>query len=72
MSWKVSTFAARIKSPRLQEHPEYLNGIVDVYPALNPMVGVDTLQRGVPFFDLDMNRIFPAMLMGLSKEWVLA
>ena len=54
---------------RLQEHPEYLNGIVDVYPALNPM-GVDTLQRGVPFFDLDMNRIFPGNANGAVEEWV--
>ncbi len=54
---------------RLQEHPEWLKGIVDVYPALNPM-GVDTLQRGVPFFDLDMNRIFPGNSKGAVEEWI--
>ena len=68
MSWKVSTFATELNR-RLQEHPEYLNGIVDAYPALNPM-GVDTLQRGVPFFDLDMNRIFPGNANGAVEEWV--
>lgn len=43
---------------RLQEHPECLKGILELYPALNPM-GVDSVTRGIPGFDLDMNRIFP-------------
>lgn len=43
---------------RINEHPEHLQGIVDIYPALNPL-GVSTITRGVPLFDLDMNRIFP-------------
>ena len=43
---------------RIREHPERLTGIVDIYPALNP-TGVSTITRGVPLFDLDMNRIFP-------------
>ena len=43
---------------RIQEHPEKLRGIVDIYPAANPL-GVSTITRGVPNFDLDMNRIFP-------------
>lgn len=43
---------------RIREHPEHLAGIVDVYPALNPL-GVGTMTRGIPLFDLDMNRIFP-------------
>lgn len=54
---------------RLNEHPELLRGIVDVYPALNPM-GIDTMQRGVPFFDLDMNRIFPGNVNGAVEEWI--
>lgn len=33
-------------------------GVVDIYPALNPL-GVSTIERGLPGFDLDMNRIFP-------------
>jgi uncharacterized protein len=43
---------------RLKESIDNLNGTVDVYPALNPL-GVDSVIRGIPTFDLDMNRIFP-------------
>lgn len=43
---------------RLNESIEYLDGVVEVYPALNPL-GVDSVTRGIPTFDLDMNRIFP-------------
>lgn len=43
---------------RLNENIEKLNGVVEVYPALNPL-GVDSVTRGIPTFDLDMNRIFP-------------
>ncbi len=53
----------------LNENPQYLNGIVDIYPALNPL-GVDTIQRGVPRFDLDMNRIFPGNTHGTVNEWM--
>lgn len=41
----------------VREKSEHLKGVLDVYPALNPM-GIDTIQRGFPGFDLDMNRIF--------------
>ena len=47
-------------SRRIQEHPEYLAGIVDIYPAVNPL-GIDSITRGIPAFDLDMNRIFHFM-----------
>ena len=43
---------------RIQSQMENLKGIVDIYPALNPL-GVDSITRGIPKFDLDMNRIFP-------------
>ncbi len=43
---------------RIQEKPQYLKGIVDVYPAMNPL-GIDSITRGIPMFDLDMNRVFP-------------
>ena len=43
---------------RLKSMPEQLKGIVDIYPALNPL-GIDSITRGIPMFDLDMNRIFP-------------
>lgn len=45
-------------SKKLQENPHYLKGIVDIYPALNPL-GIDSISRGIPNFDLDMNRVFP-------------
>ena len=32
-----------------------LKGIVDIYPDVNPL-GLDTGSRGIPMFDLDMNR----------------
>lgn len=42
----------------LQENLASLKGIVDIYPGMNPM-GIDSISRGIPYFDLDMNRIFP-------------
>ncbi len=46
-----------------------LKGIVDIYPALNPL-GIDSIQRGIPMFDLDMNRIFPGNENGAMAEHV--
>ena len=43
---------------RFREHPECLTGVVDLYPAVNPG-GIGAIERGIPQFDLDMNRIFP-------------
>lgn len=48
-------------------HPELLNGTLEIYPALNPL-GIDTIQRGIPNFDLDMNRIFPGDPQGTMAE----
>lgn len=45
-------------SRMIRENIECLRGIVDIYPALNPL-GIDSITRGIPGFDLDMNRIFP-------------
>ena len=52
----------------VREKSEHLKGVLDVYPALNPM-GIDTIQRGFPGFDLDMNRIFPGNLDGSLAEY---
>ncbi len=41
---------------------------MDVFPALNPL-GIDTITRGIPKFDLDMNRIFPVNLDGSLAEY---
>ena len=54
---------------KIKEESEKLNGIVDVYPALNPM-GIDTITRGIPGFDLDMNRTFPGSKDGAVTEQV--
>ena len=51
-------FAIYELARRLREHPEHLAGVVDIYPAANPM-GIGAIERGIPQFDLDMNRIFP-------------
>lgn len=56
---------------RLQENPEALHGIVDIYPALNPL-GIDTVTRGVPAFDLDMNRLFTGTYDGSAHEQIAA
>jgi hypothetical protein len=54
---------------RLNENPQFLNGIVDVYPAVNPL-GIDIGVRGIPMFDLDMNRVFPGSENGAMAEYV--
>ncbi len=55
----------------LAEHPESLCGIVDIYPAVNPL-GIDSITRGIPRFDLDMNRIFPGNPRGTTEEAIAA
>lgn len=44
-----------------------LDGTVEVFPALNPL-GIDSITRGIPNFDLDMNRIFPGSPDGSMAE----
>lgn len=56
---------------RIREQMECLWGIVDIYPALNPL-GLDTITRGIPGFDLDMNRIFPGTGGGSMAEQAAA
>lgn len=53
----------------VKENMHLLQGTVDIYPALNPL-GIDSMQRGVPAFDLDMNRIFPGNSRGSMIEKV--
>lgn len=62
-------FVAYELARRLQEAPEKLTGIVDIYPAMNPL-GIDTISRGLPGFDLDMNRIFPGSEEGDMNEHI--
>ena len=51
----------------IEKNIELLDGIVDIYPALNPM-GIDSITRGIPMFDLDMNRVFPGAMDGTMIE----
>ena len=52
---------------RLKEHPEYLKGIVDIYPKANPL-GIDLAQRNIPKLEMDMNRMFPGSTEGDLME----
>ena len=54
---------------RIHEEKDKLTGIVDIYPAMNPL-GVDSITRGIPAFDLDMNRIFPGNKEGSMTEYL--
>ena len=54
---------------RIQENPEYLHGTVDIYPAMNPL-GIDSITRGIPGFDLDMNRTFTGNAEGAMTEYL--
>lgn len=56
---------------RIQEKIDKLSGIVDVYPAMNPL-GIDSVTRGIPGFDLDMNRLFPGNSEGDMMEYLAA
>ncbi len=56
-------------SRRIKEAPLDLCGVVDIYPAMNPF-GIDSITRGIPAFDLDMNRIFPGNTDGDMNEYV--
>lgn len=54
---------------KINENFDRLRGTVDLYPALNPL-GIDSITRGIPGFDLDMNRIFPGAPDGALTEYV--
>ena len=53
----------------LEEKKDRLQGTVDIYPALNPL-GISTIYRGLPGFDLDMNRIFPGSCNETMYEYI--
>ena len=61
-------YVAYLLNRRIQAQPELLRGTVDIYPAVNPL-GINTIQRGIPLFDLDMNRIFPGDTDGPMAEY---
>lgn len=56
---------------RIEAQMDKLEGIVDIYPAMNPL-GIDSITRGIPAFDMDMNRIFPGNIDGNMTEYLAA
>ena len=56
---------------KIQMYPEKLIGILDIYPDVNPL-GIDMGSRGIPMFDLDMNRVFPGDNNGAVAEYTAA
>ena len=54
---------------RIAADADLLTGTVDIYPAMNPF-GIDSITRGIPAFDLDMNRIFPGNEQGDMNEFL--
>ena len=56
---------------KIQMYLEKLKGIVDIYPDVNPL-GIDMGSRGIPMFDLDMNRVFPGDNNGAVAEYTAA
>jgi hypothetical protein len=42
----------------LRENPDAIKGTIDIYPAINSL-GLDSITRSVPFYDVDLNRTFP-------------
>lgn len=56
---------------RIELERDRLSGIVDIYPAMNPL-GIDSVTRGIPAFDLDMNRLFPGNIDGNMTEYLAA
>lgn len=52
---------------RIAGQPELLHGIVDIYPALNPL-GLESAHRTIPKMEMDMNRMFPGNKNGNMME----
>ena len=56
---------------RIKEYKSKLEGIVEIYPCVNPL-GMEAIFRGIPTFDLDMNRCFPGRQEGDMVEHIAA
>lgn len=55
----------------LNQHLDQVHGIIDIYPAINPL-GINSIERGVPGYDLDLNRVFPGDTQGPLTEALAA
>jgi len=51
-------YAIYLLTSWLNENPDAISGIIDIYPAVNPL-GIDTITRGFPLYEVDLNRVFP-------------
>ncbi len=56
---------------RIREEKDKFIGIVDIYPALNPL-GLDVAIKAVPKLNMDLNRMFPGREKGTAIERVAA
>ena len=56
---------------RIEADKKHLKGIVDLYPAVNPL-GINSVSREIPISDLDMNRLFPGASDGSMAEYLAA
>lgn len=56
---------------QLEARLENVHGIIDIYPAINPL-GISSIQRGVPLFDIDLDRTFPGNPEGNLTEALAA
>ncbi len=53
---------------KIKENFDCLTGIVDIYPAMNPL-GLDAQTRDFPLMDVDMNTVFPGDEDGVILEY---
>jgi hypothetical protein len=51
-------YAIYLLTSWLNEHPDAVTGIIDIYPAVNAL-GIDSITRGFPLYEVDLNRTFP-------------
>lgn len=56
---------------RLERSPADLRGVVDIYPAINPL-GLSANEHGFPHFDIDLERTFPGDANGNLTEALAA
>ncbi len=58
-------YAIYLLASWLKENSDAINGVIDLYPAVNSL-GVDSIVRGFPLYEVDLNRVFP----GGKREFI--
>ncbi|MBU0720323.1 succinylglutamate desuccinylase/aspartoacylase family protein [bacterium] len=51
-------YAIYLLSSWLNKNKDAIRGIIDIYPAVNSL-GIDSITRGFPLYEVDLNRAFP-------------